>query len=115
MTTTSSLPQQGQPIVFRNGTVLTMDSDRRVLPEGDVLVVDGRIAAVDPNLSVPDGTFEIDAKRGIVMPGMIDTHKHMWQSAMRAYGADRTLTPYFAWYCLTHGNHLRPEAIAAGP
>ena len=34
-------------------------------------------------LNVPDGTVEIDAAGGIVMPGMIDTHRHMWQTAMR--------------------------------
>ena len=36
--------------------------------------------------------MEIDASGGIVMPGMIDTHRHMWQTAMRGYGADWTLT-----------------------
>ena len=33
--------------------------------------------------TVPEGTREIDASGGIVMPGMIDTHRHMWQTAMR--------------------------------
>lgn len=112
--TDTPTPRDGQPIVFRNGIVLTMDDRRTVHPEADVLVVDGRIAEVGPGLTVPDGTFEIDAKRGIVMPGMVDTHRHMWQSAMRAYGADWTLTQYFVWYYLTHGAHFRPEDIAAG-
>jgi len=31
---------------------------------------------------------------------MIDTHRHMWQTAMRGYGADWTLTQYFVWYYL---------------
>ena len=48
------------------------------------------------------------------MPGMIDTHRHMWQTAMRAYGADWTLTQYFVWYYLEHGKHFRPEDIHAG-
>ena len=46
---------------------------------------------------------EIDATGGIVMPGMIDTHRHLWQTAMRGYGADWTLTQYFVWYYLEHG------------
>jgi len=49
-----------------------------------------------------------------VMPGMIDTHRHMWQTAMRAYGADWTLTQYFVWYYLEHGKTFRPEDIHAG-
>src|SRR3982750_946040 len=48
------------------------------------------------------------------MPGMIDTHRHMWQTAMRGYGADWTLTQYFVWYYLEHGKRFRPEDIAAG-
>ncbi len=107
-------PKPGQPIVFRNGIVLTMDDSHTVLPHGDVLVVDGKIAEVGVGLSVPDNTFEIDAKGGIVMPGMIDTHRHMWQTAMRAYGADWTLTQYFVWYYLQHGAKFRPQDYAAG-
>src|SRR5262249_25586620 len=107
-------PQPGQPIVFRNGIVLTMDDAHTVLPKGDVLVIDGRIAEVGVGLTVPDGTHEIDAAGGIVMPGMVDTHRHMWQTAMRAYGADWTLTQYFVWYYLQHGAKFRPEDYAAG-
>jgi 5-methylthioadenosine/S-adenosylhomocysteine deaminase len=107
-------PKPGQPIVFRNGIVLTMDDSHTVLPNGDVLVVDGKIAEVGVGLTVPDNTFEIDAKGGIVMPGMIDTHRHMWQTAMRAYGADWTLTQYFVWYYLQHGAKFRPQDYAAG-
>ena len=63
---------------------------------------------------MPEGTQEIDASGGIVMPGMIDTHRHMWQTAMRGYGADWTLTQYFVWYYLEHGKTFRPEDIHAG-
>ena len=48
------------------------------------------------------------------MPGMIDTHRHMWQTAMRGYGADWTLTQYFVWYYLEHGSQFRPEDVHAG-
>jgi len=101
-------------IVFRNGTVLTMDAAKTVLNRGDVLVVGDKIAAIGVNLQVPAGTKEIDAEGGIVMPGMIDTHRHMWQTAMRGYGADWTLTQYFVWYYLQYGKLFRPEDIFAG-
>jgi 5-methylthioadenosine/S-adenosylhomocysteine deaminase len=106
--------QLGRPIVFRNGTVLTMDNAHQVLTEADVLVTGDRIAAVGPSLAVPDGTAEIDASGGIVMPGMIDTHRHMWQTAMRGYGADWTLSQYFVWYYLQWGKVFRPQDIYAG-
>jgi cytosine/adenosine deaminase-related metal-dependent hydrolase len=104
----------GRPLVFRNATVLTMDDGHHVLDGADVLVEGERIAAVGPALQVPAGTAEIDASGGIVMPGMIDTHRHMWQTAMRGYGADWTLTQYFVWYYLSWGKVFRPQDIYAG-
>ncbi|WP_329550722.1 amidohydrolase family protein [Streptomyces sp. NBC_00696] len=106
--------QAGRPVVLRGGTVLPMDRARRVLSDTDVLVTGDRITAVGPRLAVPEGTAEIDAFDGIVMPGMIDTHRHMWQTAMRGYGADWTLTQYFVWYYLEHGKAFRPEDVHAG-
>jgi 5-methylthioadenosine/S-adenosylhomocysteine deaminase len=111
----SSQPiEPDRPVVFRGGTVLTMDDHHRVLNDADVLVVDDRIAEVGTALAVPEGTQEIDAAGGIVMPGMIDTHRHMWQTAMRGYGADWTLTQYFVWYYLEWGKVFRPEDVHAG-
>jgi cytosine/adenosine deaminase-related metal-dependent hydrolase len=112
--TTAETPVAGRPVLLRGGIVLTMDDNHTVLTDADVLVVDDRIAAIGASVDVPDGTQEIDARGGIVMPGMIDTHRHMWQTAMRAYGADWTLTQYFVWYYLEHGKTFRPEDIYAG-
>jgi cytosine/adenosine deaminase-related metal-dependent hydrolase len=104
----------GRPAVFRNATVLTMDDAHTVLSGADVLVTGEVISAVGPGLQVLDGTLEIDASGGILMPGMIDTHRHMWQTAMRGYGADWTLTQYFVWNYLQWGKSFRPQDIYAG-
>jgi cytosine/adenosine deaminase-related metal-dependent hydrolase len=105
---------QPTPVVLRGGTVLTVDAAHTVLPGHDVLVAGETIAAIGPGLAVPDGTVEIDAEGGIVMPGMIDTHRHMWQTGMRGYGADWTLTQYFVWNYLEWGKVFRPEDVHAG-
>ena len=104
----------GPSLVFRNATVLTMDPDRRVLQDADVLVTGASIAAIGERLPVPEGTREIDAAGGILMPGMVDTHRHLWQTAMRGYGADWTLTQYFVWYYLEWGKSFRPQDMYAG-
>jgi cytosine/adenosine deaminase-related metal-dependent hydrolase len=101
-------------VLFRNGIVLTMDDTHSVLPGADVLIVGERIAEVGVGLTAPAGALEIDATGGILMPGMIDTHRHMWQTAMRGYGADWTLAQYFVWYYLESGKLFRPEDIYAG-
>ncbi|TNC26911.1 amidohydrolase family protein [Amycolatopsis alkalitolerans] len=104
----------GRPVVLRGGTVLTMDAGRRVYERGDVLVTGDRITAVGPELEAPADAVVIDASGGIVMPGMIDTHRHLWQTAMRGYGADWTLTQYFVWYYLESGKLFRPQDVHAG-
>src|SRR6476659_8394723 len=93
-----------------------MDDANTVLPRADVLVVGERIAdvCVGVGLAVPEGTTEIDASGGIVMPGMIDTHRHMWQTALRGYGADWTLAQYFVFYYLEWGKIFRPQDVYAG-
>src|SRR5688500_3917967 len=106
--------ENGRPVVFRRGTVLTMNDKHDVLHDADVLVVGDKIAGVGGNLEVPEGAHEIDASRGIVMPGMVDTHRHMWQTAMRGYGADWTLTQYFVFYYLEWGKIFRPQDVHAG-
>ncbi len=104
----------GRPVVFRNATVLTIDPSSGVIEKGDVLVVGNRIAAVGRQLAVPDSAGEIDATGGILMPGMVDTHRHMWQTALRGFGADWTLTNYFQFYYLNWGKIFRPEDVYAG-
>ncbi len=104
----------GRPVVFRNATVLTIDPSLGMIEGGDVLVIDSRIASVGRQLVVPDGTVEIDATGGILLPGMVDTHRHMWQTALRGFGADWTLTNYFQFYYLNWGKIFRPEDIYAG-
>jgi cytosine/adenosine deaminase-related metal-dependent hydrolase len=114
VSSTGASLENGRPIVFRHGLVLTMNNASEVLHDADVLVVDGVISAVGPRLEAPNDALEIDARGGIIMPGMIDTHRHMWQTAMRGYGADWTLSQYFVWYYLQHGKTFRPQDIYAG-
>jgi len=110
----SVLPGAENGVLFKNGTVLTMDKQKTVLKRGDVLVQGDKIVAIGTDLSAPAGVMVIDAEGGIVMPGMVDTHRHMWQTAMRGYGADWTLTQYFVWYYLNYGKLFRPQDIFAG-
>ncbi|MFH9016322.1 amidohydrolase family protein [Streptomyces sp. NPDC017943] len=103
----------GRPLLLRGGTVLPMDTPNRILEHSDVLVLGNRIAEVGPDLKAPDDALIIDASNGIVIPGLIDTHRHMWQTALRGYGADWTLSQYFVWFFLDHGHLFRPEDIHA--
>ncbi len=60
-------------LLIQGGTVVNADREFRA----DVLVRDGRIAAVGPGLAVPAGAQVLDAGGQYVMPGGIDPHTHM--------------------------------------
>ena len=65
-------------ILIRNADLLTMDPQHKEMAGGDVLIDKGRIAAIGRNLSAGDAEV-IDASGKILMPGMIDGHRHLWQ------------------------------------
>ncbi|SDP35460.1 amidohydrolase family protein [Actinacidiphila guanduensis] len=109
-----SLPRHGRPIVVKGATVITVDPALGTLADTDVLVVDGVVAQIGRNLQGPEGTFEIDARGGILLPGMVDTHRHMWQTTLRGFGADWTLTDYFDFFYAPHARLFRPQDIYAG-
>ena len=62
------------PIVIKNGRVIDPASNTDRV--ADVLIVDGRIAGVAPNLSSPRAEI-LDASGMIVAPGFIDMHVHL--------------------------------------
>lgn len=100
-------------ILITNAYVLTMDRQRRTLSKGQVLIGDDRILAVGHNL--PDDDAEvIDARGGVVMPGFVDNHRHMWQTNLRAMLTDWTLHEYMRGIRFSISPVLRPEDIGAG-
>lgn len=65
-------------LLIKNTAVLTMDPKLGELAETDVLVEDGKIAAIGKNLSVADAE-RVDGSGKILMPGMVDGHRHLWE------------------------------------
>jgi len=70
-------------LVVRGGYVITMDPAVGDLPSADVLVRDGAIVRTGPALTVPPGCCELDARGMVVIPGLVDTHWHMWNTLLR--------------------------------
>jgi imidazolonepropionase-like amidohydrolase len=63
------------PFAIRNATLLTAAGP--VIPNGTILVRDGKIVAVGTAVDVPAGTTVIDAGGKFVTPGIIDDHSHL--------------------------------------
>src|SRR4030081_3798641 len=81
-------------MLVKGGCIVSMDPQARDLPQGDVLIENGRIAAIGPVLAAPDGAELIDAAEMIVMPGLVNGHVHTWQSGLRGIAADWTVAEY---------------------
>jgi 5-methylthioadenosine/S-adenosylhomocysteine deaminase len=89
----SSLPVRGN-FLIRRAYVMTMDRATGDLPNGDVHVENGAIAGVGSGLSAP-GAQPIDGQGFIVLPGMVDTHWHMWTTLLRSMCGDEPARGYF--------------------
>jgi imidazolonepropionase-like amidohydrolase len=78
--------QAAQPriVALRGGTVLT--ATKGTIPNGTVILRDGKIAAVGANLTVPAGAEVIDTTGQFVSPGIIDAHSHIANDAINEGG-----------------------------
>jgi cytosine/adenosine deaminase-related metal-dependent hydrolase len=96
-----------QRTLIKGGTVVTVDAKLGDYEAGEVLVENGAIVAVGANLGVSEAEV-IDATDCLVLPGLIDTHRHTWQALFRNIGSDWTLAHYFTGLHGTLSGHYRP-------
>jgi 5-methylthioadenosine/S-adenosylhomocysteine deaminase len=104
-----------QEILIKGGYVVSVDDSIGDLPEGDVLIKDDQIAAVGKDLS-PESSdaIVIDAAGRLVIPGLIDTHRHVWQGAIAAYTPQITGAGYNPTVLTGISPEYAPEDIYAG-
>lgn len=101
-----ALPARGE-FVIRNGYILTMDPALGDIPNGDIHVKDGVIVAVGAALKAPGATV-LDARKMIVLPGLVDTHWHMWTTYLRCMAGDKMEDGYFP-VTTAYGQAMLPE------
>lgn len=80
-------------ILISGGWLLTQDHRLGDMRGADLLIENGRIAAIGAGLAVTDAEF-VDARDCIVLPGFVDTHRHTWQSALKHRLGDTTFEGY---------------------
>ena len=100
-------PKPGRPILLKGGCVLSLDRAVGDFEQADVLIEGKKISAVQPNISAPNAQV-IDAENRIVMPGFVDTHRHMWQGFLRNVLPDGSLEDYRNVVQRTFGAKMMP-------
>ncbi len=99
--------------LIKGGTVITVDPALGDFAPGDVLVEDATIVEVGPELAAANADV-IDAHDCLVLPGLVDTHRHTWQALFRNIGSDWTLAHYFTGLHGTLSGLYRPEDTYSG-
>ncbi len=102
--------------LIRGGTVLSVDPGVGDFATGDVLIQGDRIVAVGPALDAGEAEV-IDASGMIVMPGFVDTHRHIWEGLLRNIGTDVPLegrAGYISFVLHKLAPAFRPEDAYAG-
>jgi cytosine/adenosine deaminase-related metal-dependent hydrolase len=76
---------QGQRrILLKGGVVLTLDPRVGDFARADVLIEDGKIREIHPDIAVSgDAAAIVDASNRVVIPGFVDTHSHSYQGLLR--------------------------------
>jgi cytosine/adenosine deaminase-related metal-dependent hydrolase len=109
----------GRRYLIRGGAVMSMDPKVGDFDKADVLVEGKKIVAVGRNLNAW-GVPVINAEGRIVMPGFIDTHHHLFETALRSFLADgllfdgldaNTTQNYFQKILLTFAPQYRPQDV----
>jgi len=82
-------------LLLKGGLVVTVDHLIEDLPDADVLIRDGVIVEVAAGLSTSSKNAEvIDCMGRLVIPGLVDTHRHVWQGAIGAFTPQMTGAGY---------------------
>jgi len=100
-------------LVIRGGTVVVGGAKAEVFGPGDVWISNSLIEEITPpgQKPLPEGCEVIDATDGIVMPGLIDTHRHLWQTPIRGLGADLTAPEYRSRLRAAFGPFMTPDDV----
>jgi len=101
------LPARGE-FTIANAYVMTMDGALGDIADGAVHVKDGAIVAVGKDVS--GGGEKIDGTGMIVMPGLVETHWHMWNTLYRSFAGDKPEEGYFPTVA-RFGQQMTPDDI----
>jgi 5-methylthioadenosine/S-adenosylhomocysteine deaminase len=102
-----------RPLLIKGGSIISMDPELGDKLSGDLLVRGGVIAEIGDSIDVPECEV-IDARGMIVIPGFVDTHRHLWEGIIRNAMPDGTLKDYFEIVNHRFGPAYEAEDVYAG-
>ena len=104
-------------LCIKGGTVLTVDQERRVIPDGVVFTARDRIIAVGKSSELKDDYQAkriINADGMLVIPGLINAHSHLAMTLFRGFVEDLVLQKWLEKVWKYELSALDAEAVRAG-
>ena len=109
---------KSKTILIKGGVVLTINPSEDIFSEGYVLIEDDTIKSIGTITEAPpDGTVEkvIDARDGLIMPGLINTHTHAAMACLRGLADDLPLETWLNDYIFpVEAHYVNPEFVYQG-
>ena len=98
-------------LLLTGGSVITVDDHRRVIEPGAVAITDDRIVAVGTieDLDQYDAVRTVDCANKAVIPGLIDSHTHLFQSFGRGLGEGMSLYPWLSEFMWPYAREITTE------
>tara|TARA_A100001011_G_scaffold32796_1_gene31480 strand:- start:18539 stop:19888 length:1350 start_codon:yes stop_codon:yes gene_type:complete len=100
-------------ILLKGGCLVTMDKTIGQLNIGDLLIENNKITDVAAQINTDDAKI-IDAQGMIVMPGIVDSHIHTWQTGIRGIAGDWTMGQYLRGMHANLATGFKPDDIYLG-
>ena len=105
---------ENRRLLISGGIIVSVDPTVGNLPHGDVLIEGSRIVAVGEHIEAGDAQV-IDASGMIVLPGLIDTHRHAWEGQLRRINPNSaTLEDYCNATHFSFARFYRPRDMYVG-
>ncbi len=105
-------------LVVHNGTVLTVNPAFDTIEDGIVCIRDGKIENLFPHKNdspLPQAREFLDAKGGIIMPGLVNTHTHLPMTLFRGLADDLPLDIWLNEHIFpAERKYVNPESVRLG-
>ena len=105
-------------LVIHNGTIVTVNKLFEIFPDGLLCIKGGklkRVEALARNSSLPPAAETIDARGGLIMPGLVNTHTHLPMTLFRGLADDLPLDVWLNSHIFpAEKAHVDPERVSWG-
>lgn len=105
-------------IVVHNGTIITMNSALDIIENGVVCIKNDELVKIESlqnDLPIPEAETIIDAKGGIIMPGLVNSHTHLPMSIFRGLADDLPLSVWLNEHMFpAESKYITPESVRIG-